>query len=224
VLLGGLWTLAHKSFDRKVTGSAASEPAAALAPSGPSTPSSEPIQSDIAALPESMPLAQGSPLAVPAVQTAAAPASEPAVSESPGHGIAPSAARRAAADEISFSADTYQVRTDEHFAEINVHRAGDSRVTNSFEWWTEGASARPGSDFVAQKRTTQSFPNGRHWTKLFIRIVPNAAHTRTQTFYVYMTEPSTAQRPGAVTRAAILIPPPSTGQDVPPIQSAQRQP
>ena len=223
VLLGGLWALAHQSFEHKVTAFATSEPAAALPPSGPSTPSSESSQPGIAATPESMPRAQGSPVAVPALQTATTPTPEPAASDTPGHGSAQSVARRAA-DEISFSADTYQVRTDEHFAEINVHRTGDSRVTNSFEWWTEGASARPGSDFVAQKRTTQSFPNGRHWTKLFIRIVPNAARTRTQMFYVYMTEPGTAQRPGAVTRAAILIPPPSAGQDAPPIQSAQRQP
>jgi hypothetical protein len=147
-----------------------------------------------------------------------------AAPESAAGSSAPSPPRRAAADEISFSADTYQVRSDEHFAEINIHRSNESRVTSSFEWWTEGASARPGSDFIAQKRTTQSFPNGRHWTKLFVRIVPNAARTHTQTFYVYMTEPSTGTRSGAVTRAAILIPPPSAGRDAPPIQSAQRQP
>jgi hypothetical protein len=224
VLLGGLWTLTHSRLEHKVTGSVASETAPSLSRSAPPTPSTAAVESDPATLPASTPLEHGSQLRVPSVQSTATLSPEQAASESAERNIAPSTARRAAADEISFSTDIYQVRADEHFAEINIHRAGESRVTNSFEWWTEGASARPGSDFIAQNRTMQSFPNGRHWTKLFVRIVPNPARTHTQTFYVYMTGPSTGTRSGAVTRAAILIPPLSAARDAPPIQSAQRQP
>jgi serine/threonine protein kinase len=222
VLPVGLWTLAHSSFEHKANGSVANAPAPPL--SGTSTPSTAAVQSATAALPEGTPLEHGTQPLMPVVQSAATVNPAETAPESAEHGIAPSTARRPVADAISFSADTYQVHSDEHFAEINVHRTNESRVTNSFEWWTEGASARPGSDFIAQKRTTQSFPNGRHWTKIFVRIVPNAARTHTQTFYVYMTEPSAGPGPGAVTRAAILIRPPSAGQDAPPIQSAQRQP
>jgi serine/threonine protein kinase len=224
VLLGGLWALAHQRGEHKVTGSIASAAAASLPASALPTPSTAAAESAAAALPTSAPIEHGSQLSVRSVQGTATASPAEAAPETAGRSIAPSPARRATPNEFNFSADTYQVRSDEHFAEINIHRANDSRMTSSFEWWTEGASARPGSDFIAQKRTTQSFPNGRHWTKLFVRIVPNAARTHTQTFYVYITEPSTATKSGAVTRAAILIPPPSAAWDAPPIQSAQRQP
>jgi serine/threonine protein kinase len=222
VLLGGLWALAHNSRVHKVTGAVASTTAASLPESTLPTPSTAAVEAAAATLPTSTPTEHGAQ--APSGPSAARIAPAVAAPESAAGSIAASTARRVAVDAISFSADTYQLRPDEHFAEINIHRANESRAASSFDWWTEGASARPGSDFIAQRRTTQNFPNGRHWTKLFVRIVPNAARTHTQTFYVYITEPSSGTRSGAVTRAAILIPPPSATRDAPPIQSAQRQP
>jgi Protein kinase domain len=222
VLVAGLWALAHNSRVHAVTGAGASATAASLPDSVLPTPSTAAVEPAAATLPTSTPTEHGSQ--APSVPSTARIVPVEAEPESAAGSIGASSSRRVAVDAISFSADTYQVRPDEHFAEINIHRANESRATNSFDWWTEGASARSGSDFIAQKRTTQSFPNGRHWTKLFVRIVPNAARTHTQTFYVYITEPSTGTRSGAVTRAAILIPPPAAGRNAPPIQSAQRQP
>jgi serine/threonine protein kinase len=116
-------------------------------------------------------------------------------------------ARRSAENQITLAADTYRVPSGEAFAEITVWRSSDSRANGSFVWWTEGASALPGRDFVAQDRTRQLFLNGRHLARLYIRIVPNPTRVRTETLYVKIGEPGAGYSLGAVTRATILIPP-----------------
>jgi serine/threonine protein kinase len=132
--------------------------------------------------------------------------------------------RFATATQISLSADTYRVHSDEHFVEINVWRSNESRGNSSFVWWTEAASARPGSDFVPQPRTTQLFLNGRHSAKLFVRILPNQTRTRTQMFYVRIATPSAGYSLGPMTRATVLVPPLTPGLESKPVYSAQRQP
>jgi serine/threonine protein kinase len=116
-------------------------------------------------------------------------------------------ARPPQADKITLVADTYTLHPDERFAEINVRRMGASNRNSSFVWWTEPSSARPGSDFVAQNRTTHVFAKGRRSARLFIRIVPNPSRTRMETFFVVIGAPSDGYSLGAVTRAAVQIPP-----------------
>lgn len=189
--------------------------------------------------PEGEDLARSDPAPAPAVaatlrpvQAAVSQPPEPVVqahSQVPSDSLARGAAvadwrPAAAASQITLAADTYRVRFDEHFAEIDVRRSTESRGKSSFVWWTEPASARPGSDFVAQNRTTQVFLNGRRWAKLFIRIIPNPSRTRTEMFYVKIGEPSAGSTMGPVTRAAILLPPPVAGRDVTATIASAQQP
>jgi len=225
IVLLSLWAFSHIRTEHKVTMPVAREVSPPLPRSTPPTLSTPVVASDISIVPTN-----GTPLE-PELQLWAPPAPpvtalnlEQEASESSGRSNAALTARRAATNEISFSPGTYRVRPDDHFVEINIHRSNESPVTSSFEWWTEGASARPGSDFIAQNRTTQIFPKGRLWTKLFVRIVPNAARAHVQTFYVNLTEPNAGTKLATVMRAAILIPPPAGGREPTSIQSAQREP
>jgi serine/threonine protein kinase len=122
--------------------------------------------------------------------------------------------RVATESQIAISADVYRVPSGETFAEITVRRSSDLHTDGSFVWWTEPASARPGSDFVAQGRTRQLFLSGRHSARLYVRIVPNPTRARMETFYVRIGEPGTGYTLGTVTRAAILIPPLLTARNV----------
>jgi hypothetical protein len=220
----GLWALTHTNLAHKITTSVASETAPSAPRSASLTPNTSIVAPGVALLPQNTPMELGSELSVPSTQSMALLSPEQVTPGNVGRSVAASATHRTAANEISFSAAAYRVRSDEHFAEIDIHRSNESRITSSFEWWTEGASARPGIDFIAQSRTTHIFPKGRLWTKLFVRIVPNAERTHNQSFYVDITQPGTGSKLGAVARAAILIPPTAAGRDMPSIQSAQRAP
>jgi serine/threonine protein kinase len=205
----------------------------------PATATTQPAPADSAAMPASPPVTESGegklpPPLIPtqsapataqqAVQLAAAPSHDQPTPMSATRDSGYPAAKAAAATEISLSADTYRVRADEHFVEINVRRSNESRANSSFAWWTEAASARAGSDFVPQPRTTQLFLQGRHSAKLFVRILPNQSRTHTQTFYVRIDAPSNGYSLGPTTRAAILLPPLMTGANSKPVYSAQRQP
>jgi serine/threonine protein kinase len=223
IVLLGVWAFSYINPGRKVETSVARKITPSLPQGGPLTLSAPVVATDTAEVPKNTSEEPGPKVSGPLTEPVTALAPEQAPVETGPRGT-PSAPHRTVANEISFSADVYRVRSDEHFAEINIHRSNESPVTSSFEWWTEGASARSGSDFVAQSRTTQTFPKGRLWTKLFVRIVPNAARGNVQTFYVYINEPGIGTKPSTVTRAAILIPPLAAGRDTPSIQSAQRAP
>jgi serine/threonine protein kinase len=220
----GLWALSHTSLERRIAPSVANETASGLSQSAPPAAITSVVAPSVPALPQRTPVELGSPHSVTPTQSVGLPGPEQVAPENVGPSVAAAAPRRTAAKEISLSAETYRVRSDEHFAEIDIHRSNESRVTSSFEWWTEGATARPGIDFIAQNRTTKLFPTGKLWTKLFVRIVPNAERTHTETFYVDIAQPGTGSKLGAVARAAILIPSPAAGRDSPAIQSAQRGP
>jgi hypothetical protein len=126
----------------------------------------------------------------------------------------PADSRVATENQISLAADLYRVPSGETFAEITVRRSSDLHADGSFVWWTEPASARPGSDFVSQGRTRQLFLSRRHSARLYVRIVPNPTRARTETFYVRIGEPAMGYTLGTVTRAAILIPPLLTARNV----------
>jgi serine/threonine protein kinase len=175
-------------------------------------------------LPQPTPIGSGPQPSLQPLEVAAPPSHEEPVSDSARHGTPALESQAPLADKISLSAGTYRVPAGEHFAEIHVHRSNEARGNGSFVWWTDASSARPGIDFVPQDRTMQLFLKRRHWATLFIRILPNPSRTRAQMFYVSIGEPSDGYSLGAVTRAAIVIPPPSLGGDGKPVDSTQQQP
>ncbi len=118
-----------------------------------------------------------------------------------------SALRDQKGNKISISADAYRIRSGEHFAEIHVRRSGDSDGDAGFVWWTEPWSAKPGTDYVPQARTTQILSKDRHMVSLFVRIIPNANRKHSAVFYVAIGDPGNGATLGRVARAAILLPP-----------------
>jgi serine/threonine protein kinase len=224
IVLISLWVFSHIRPEHKAAGSIGRETSAGLPQSTAPNLSTPGVASEVAMMPKSAPMESLLPLFSPPTEPATALSFGQEAPEIGSPGNTAPTPRRPVTNEIGFSADTYRVRSDEHFAEINIHRSNESQVTSSFEWWTEGASARPGSDFIAQTRTTQIFPKGRLWTKLFVRIVPNSARAHVQTFYVNIAGASAGAKLSSIMRAAILIPPPAAVRDAPPIQSAQREP
>jgi len=149
--------------------------------------------------------------AVPPSMPAPAPASVPSQQEIAAESVKPRPAvvesRPTGPDAVTISADSYRLNANARFAEINVRRSGASNRNSSFVWWTEAGSAKPGSDFASQSRTTQFFAPGKHSARLFIRILPNLSRTRTETCYVVLGGASGGYSLGPVTRAAVLIPP-----------------
>jgi serine/threonine protein kinase len=222
----GLWAAFHhaKSESRFVGKPVASQAQLNLPRSPPPTASNQIAVSDTDTLPQPTPIGFGVQPSLQPLEVAAAASREEPLSESVGRGTAALESRPPTADQISLSADTYRVPSGEHFAEINVRRSDEPRGNSSFVWWTEASSARPGSDFVPQERTTQLFLKRRHSAKLFIRIVPNPSRRHTEMFYVNIGEPSAGYSLGPVTRAAILIPPPTLERDSKSVDSTQRQP
>ena len=110
-------------------------------------------------------------------------------------------------DPILVTANSYKVRSGEHFAEIRVHRSILSGSDSHFVWWTEAASAKPGVDYVPQEKATQSFPKGKNSTSFFVKLVPNASRAQPEVFYVAIAEAHHASASGQVTRAAVWLPP-----------------
>jgi serine/threonine protein kinase len=221
----GLWAALSHGPPKSKGADKTAMPTAQLRPaSAATTPGSQSTEPDVAKSPPPTPMQISAQPALPPAQVASAASHEQLTPASAARDTAPPALHLAAASQISLTADTYRVRSDENFVEINVRRSIESRDNSGFVWWTEAASARPGSDFVPQPRTTQLFLKGRHSAKLFVRILPNQLRTRTQMFYVHIGASVAGYALGPTTRAAILIPPLSAGPDSKPVYSAQRSP
>jgi serine/threonine protein kinase len=119
------------------------------------------------------------------------------------------AAHKPKSNDISISAGAYKIRPRDNFAEIRVRRSPEADGDTSFVWWTEPATAVPGSDYVPQSRVTQILPKGRNVTSLFIKIIPNTSRKHSAVFYVAIGDPSNGATLGRVARTAILLPPSS---------------
>jgi serine/threonine protein kinase len=205
----GLWAaLGHRPFNfNAATGHGALNPKAADAKGTP-----QPQVSDVSAAaanisPLPAPAGSGMQASAPELPVASIASEKKPAAESVTARPLITNARPTQADKITLAADTYTLNPNERFAEINVRRLGVSTRNSSFVWWTEPSSARPGSDFVAQNRTTHFIAKGRRSARLFIRIVPNPSRTRMETFFVVIGAPSDGYSLGSVTRAAVQIPP-----------------
>jgi serine/threonine protein kinase len=203
----GLWAaLAHKPFSfNAATGHGALNPKPADAKG---TPQPQVSAANAIVSPRPAPAGSGMQGSTPELPVAPIASDQKAAAESVTTRPVVADVRPTQADKITLATDTYTLHPNERFAEINVRRLGASNRDSSFVWWTEPSSARPGSDFVAQNRTTHVFAKGRRSARLFIRIVPNPSRTRMGTFFVVVGAPSDGYSLGPVTRAAVQIPPP----------------
>jgi hypothetical protein len=110
-------------------------------------------------------------------------------------------------DPIVVAARNYRIRSGENFAEIRVHRSSQQlRGDTAFVWWTEGASAKPGIDYVQQGKVTQLIPRGKNSTSFFIKLLPTASRSQDEMFYIAIAEARSGAAPVRVERAAVWLP------------------
>jgi hypothetical protein len=109
------------------------------------------------------------------------------------------------------SVEPSQVRSDDHFAEIRLHR-NQLQKNSSFTWWTEPASAKADVDYVPEAVAVQTFPDGYHTARLYVRLVPQSLRSQRSYFYVAIAETGPHHAPATVIRRQIWLPPTSNLQ------------
>jgi hypothetical protein len=98
-----------------------------------------------------------------------------------------------------------QARRPARFAEVRIHRPARTRGASQFVWWTEGASAKPGIDYVSQSQADQAFPAGRDSTSVFVKLLPRPSGDSNGVFYVAVAERGD-RNPRHVTHTAVRLP------------------
>jgi serine/threonine protein kinase len=114
---------------------------------------------------------------------------------------------KALTDSLSISARSFRINSYKNFAEIRVRRSGASDADTSFTWWTEPASAIPGTDYVPQARTVQLVSKRSQMASLFVKLIPDATRKQSAVFYVAIGEPGNGTSLGRITRTAVFLPP-----------------
>jgi hypothetical protein len=115
----------------------------------------------------------------------------------------PKAAARATPPMISV--EPSQVRSDDHFAEIRLHR-NLLQKNSSFTWWTEPATAKPDVDYVPEAVAIQTFPAGYRSTRLYVRLLPQSFRSQRSYFYIAIAQPGLHRAPATVIRQQIWLP------------------
>ena len=118
---------------------------------------------------------------------------------------APQAKASARALPLTISVESSQVRSDDHFAEVRLHRNLLQKDT-PFTWWTEPASAKPGVDYVPEAVAIQTFPSGYRGTRLYVRLLPHSLRSQRSYFYIAIAQPGLHQASPAVIRRQIWLP------------------
>jgi serine/threonine protein kinase len=118
---------------------------------------------------------------------------------------APQAKAAARAIPLTISAEPSQVRSDDHFAEIRLHR-NLMQKDSSFTWWTEPATAKPDVDYVPEAVAIQTFPSGYRATRLYVRLLPNSLRSQRSYFYIAIAQPGFHQGSATVIRRQIWLP------------------
>jgi len=103
------------------------------------------------------------------------------------------------------SLEPSQVRSDDHFAEIRLHR-NLLQKDSSFTWWTEPATAKPDVDYVPEAVAIQTFPAGYHTTRLYVRLLPQSFRSQRSYFYIAIAQPGPHRSPATVVRQQIWLP------------------
>jgi hypothetical protein len=104
---------------------------------------------------------------------------------------------------ISVEAD--QIAPDDHFAEIRLHRNALQKG-ESFTWWTEPATAKPGVDYLPEAVAVQTFPSGFRATRLYVRLLPQPLRSHRSFFYVAIAEVGPRKKSGGVIRRQVWLP------------------
>jgi serine/threonine protein kinase len=113
--------------------------------------------------------------------------------------------RSAMATPRAISVDPSPIRSDDHFAEIRLHR-NLLEKNSSFTWWTEPATAKPGVDYVPESVEIQTFPAGYRSTRLYVRLLPDSSRLRRSYFFIAIAEPSPHRGEATVIRRQIWLP------------------
>ena len=98
-------------------------------------------------------------------------------------GSRPTQAKAARVAARMISVEPSQVRSDDHFAEIRLHR-NLLQKNSSFTWWTEPATAKPDVDYVPEAVAIQTFPAGYRTTRLYVRLLPQSLRSQRSYFYI----------------------------------------
>jgi serine/threonine protein kinase len=106
---------------------------------------------------------------------------------------------------LKIAAEASQVRSDDHFAEIRLHR-NLLQKNSSFTWWTEPATAKPGVDYVPEAVAIQTFPDGYHTTRLYVRLLPQSLRSQRAYFYIAIAQTGPHQGPATVIRRQVWLP------------------
>jgi serine/threonine protein kinase len=104
-----------------------------------------------------------------------------------------------------FSVKPSQVKSDDHFAEIRLHREA-LHTDGTFTWWTEPATAKPDVDYKPQAAAIQSFPAGYRATRLYVKLLPRPLRSQRSYFYIAIAKLGPHQTPGAVIRRQVWLP------------------
>ncbi len=149
----------------------------------------------------------------PVADPDASPAAPPAEAASPNPPVSVARAQRAEAGGASTTIGnillperTYNVQPRQVFVEVRVRRAAKSTGDVRFSWWTEPASARAGTDFVAQGPVTESIAKGTRTASLFVKVLPNDARKQSKSFYVDVADLSDTSTPPPIARIAVVLP------------------
>src|SRR5580704_1832292 len=155
-------------------------------------------------------------------ELAPAPANEPSAGEPPADNIVATQASAPARKDIApvapqakavvaraaplvISVEPSQVRSDDHFAEIRLHR-NLLQKNHSFTWWTEPATAKPDVDDVPEAVSIQTFPDGYRTTRLYVRLLPQSMRSQRSYFYVAIAETGPHQAQTRVIRRQVWLP------------------
>jgi serine/threonine protein kinase len=112
---------------------------------------------------------------------------------------------RARPTPLMISVELSQVRSDDHFAEIRLHR-NLLQKNSSFTWWTEPATAKPDVDYVPEAVAIQTFPAGYRTAHLYVRLLPQPLRSQRSYFYIAIAQPGPHHEPATVIRRQIWLP------------------
>jgi hypothetical protein len=102
---------------------------------------------------------------------------------------------------LRISAPAYTVSPNQSLASISVRRTPGVRGDITFVWWTEGATARAGEDFIATGQRTERLAAGAESMAFLIPIAPTAERANKR-FYVVA---QVGGHEGRVQRATVVL-------------------
>jgi serine/threonine protein kinase len=117
----------------------------------------------------------------------------------------PRARTAAAAAAFVMSVNPSQVSSEDHFAEIRLHR-NVLQKDGAFTWWTEPATAKANVDYVPEAAAIQTFPNGYRAARLYVRLLPQPLRSQPSYFYIAIAKLDPNHRSTAVIRKQVWLP------------------